>query len=460
MLDLNYDITRLRGAEYNPRHINEDDLTKLAESIRDLGLVKPLIVRGTLLVAGHQRTKALRSLGYTTAPVYVLPRDTTTYDEVRFNQLHNGTDMDGGDEMVRITGGFDALGFTIVEPSRITGNYRSKLANVRTAIADLIVKYGPWGGVVATKSGRVIHAAQYALAAGLTRTKLTTFVIADADEGKYRAFLDRQYGVFSYTHLKKDTFIQTLAQMKRLRGQTRGGKSTLYEQHVIPFAMKNKTARFIDFGSGQGDYANAMRKRGLDFFDIELFRRVGASQSIDMREVNTMVTAMTRSLYDNGPYDHVVCDSVLNSVDCRQAETAVMTVLNMLAAKGGRVFFSGRPVEAIEHMNNTTKIQNSRRYVEFPDKDGFTALYRDGRWFYQKFHTKPEAAAIAPRFGFRALVHSHTGTSWQIEAVKERDLPLDDMLAACDYEFDLPVSDDRRLGRGEDVKAAVRAIYG
>ena len=111
VLDLNADITGLRGADYNPRHITPEDLDTLAESIATLGLVKPLIVRKDLLVAGHQRTKALRKLGIDRAAVFRLGRDTTVYDEIRFNQLHNGTDLDGGDENVRIAGGFDDPGF-------------------------------------------------------------------------------------------------------------------------------------------------------------------------------------------------------------------------------------------------------------------------------------------------------------------------------------------------------------
>lgn len=152
-LILDCDITNLRGAEYNPRHIDPDDLKVLAESIRTVGLVKPLIARGDLLVAGHQRTKALRSLGIATAAVYRLPVDTTVYDEIRFNQLHNGTDLDGGDENAQITGGFERDGWHVVEPGRITGNMRSKLAVVRAEIAGMILKYGPWGGVVATRDG-------------------------------------------------------------------------------------------------------------------------------------------------------------------------------------------------------------------------------------------------------------------------------------------------------------------
>ena len=113
MLHLNYDITHLRGAEYNPRFIGEDDLARLAESVRELGLVKPLIVRGDLLVAGHQRTKALRKLGITRAAVYVLPCETTVYDEVRFNQLHNGVTLAGAHVKILVVGFIGMLQQTV-----------------------------------------------------------------------------------------------------------------------------------------------------------------------------------------------------------------------------------------------------------------------------------------------------------------------------------------------------------
>jgi len=463
MLHLEYDITGLKGAEYNPRRIEDADLERLASSIKELGLVKPLIVRGDLLVAGHQRTKALRRLGVTKAPVYVLNKDTTTYDEVRFNQLHNGTDMDGGDEDVKIAGGFAAVGYEVVDSNRIKGNFRSKLANVRVGICELIVRYGAWGGVVATKSGRVIHAAQYALAAALTRTPLTCFVIEDADEAKYRGYLDRQYGVFSYDHLQKDTFIQTLAQMNRLRVTKSGkeNKSTLYESMVIPYAITHRKLRYIDFGSGWGDYARSMRKQGFHYHDVELFRR-NNSRVLDIAQVGIMLDGMIHDLTKLGPYDVTVLDSVLNSVDCVEAESAVLTVTNMLTRKGGRAFLSGRRMENVEAHSRSTKRADTqaRRYVEFLDKDGFTAIYRDGHWFYQKYHTAQGAADLAKSFGFSVARQAHTNTSFQLECVKERDLELESVLSACDYEFNMDIGNGQRLGRHEDVKNAVKEIYG
>ena len=66
------------------------------------------------------------------------------------------------------------------------------MANVRKELCELILAYGPFGACVATRSGKVIHCAQYALAAALTRTPLTVYVIEDEREAEYRAFLSRK----------------------------------------------------------------------------------------------------------------------------------------------------------------------------------------------------------------------------------------------------------------------------
>lgn len=462
MLHLEYDITKLRGAEYNPRKIGGDDLAALAESIETLGLIKPLIVRGDLLVAGHQRTKALRKLGRTVAPVYVLPAHTTVYDEVRFNQLHNGTDLDGGDEAVMIEGGV-ALGYQVVTASRVTGNLRAKMAPVRKEIADLITAYGPWGGVVATASGRVIHCAQYALAAIMTGTPLTVYGIADEREDEYRARLDRQYGVFCYDGLKRETYIQTFAQMMRLREgpSGKGNRSQLYDLHVIPWIEGGQRGAGIDFGSGQGDYAMALRNRGFDLHDVELFRRSRGAQAIDMVAINRMIDGMVRRLEQEGPYDFVICDAVLNSVDSLDAEAAVMGILNLLCKPGGDLFVSGRKLERVEGGRRHTQAVGDHRYLEFLDSDGFSALFRKGRWFYQKFHDGAQVEALLERFGFAAIVHdrSSSSTAFQMHARKVRDVSLQVALSSVEFEFDLPVSDDRRIGRVEDVSRATRAIY-
>ena len=127
MLELDYPIKDLVGADYNPREIDKESLKILRQSIKTLGIVKPIIVSGNLIVAGHQRTKALLAAGIDKAPVYLLPENINQTDEIRFNQLHNGTDFDSGDERAWV-GRSENLGFEMVPPIKLRGNMRAKMA--------------------------------------------------------------------------------------------------------------------------------------------------------------------------------------------------------------------------------------------------------------------------------------------------------------------------------------------
>lgn len=454
MLDLNFDITHLRGAEYNPREITPDDLAVLAESIKELGLVKPLIVRGDLLIAGHQRTKSLRALGINTAAVFKLSSATTVYDETRFNQLHNGTDMDSGDENCHVSGLVGCSGFHSIPSKQIRGNFRARMAGVRREICELILKYGAWGGCVATESGTVIHCAQYALACASVGAPLTVFVIPDSERGRYERYLNRTYGVFSYKHLERKTYIQTFAQLPRLRQSKLAVKhSRLYENLVLPFLGSNngKSLRGIDFGSGHADYAEFLRARGYPIIDVELFRRQGAGNTIDTLAVHRMIDVMCRELTANGPFDYVVCDSVLNSVDCLAAETAVMTFISALCKPGGTVFFSGRCSEYIQSRLRCTQSASGATQIWFLDHDGFTAKYRKGEWFYQKFHDKAGVVKMAAAAGLKLITHQRSDSSWQVQATPTVGPSREQLVSAIRYEFELMLPGGVPLGRSADV---------
>ena len=251
MLELDYPIKDLVGADYNPREIDEESLKTLRQSIKTLGIVKPIIVSGNLIVAGHQRTKALLAAGIDKAPVYLLPANINQTDEIRFNQLHNGTDFDSGDERAWV-GRSENLGFEMVPPIKLRGNMRAKMANVRNEICKLIIKYGNWGACVATQAGKVIHAGQYVLACKAMGIPTRVYRIPNNMAQQAAEFLNKKYGKFSYDHLAKTTFIQTFAQKFRLRHDEQEEKpfnaSPTYEKSLIPNYKKGE--RIFDFGCG------------------------------------------------------------------------------------------------------------------------------------------------------------------------------------------------------------------
>jgi hypothetical protein len=62
-LHMSYPLEGLKGADYNPRRIGDDAIERLQRSLRTIGVCKPIIARGKTIVAGHQRTRALRGMG-------------------------------------------------------------------------------------------------------------------------------------------------------------------------------------------------------------------------------------------------------------------------------------------------------------------------------------------------------------------------------------------------------------
>jgi hypothetical protein len=89
-LELTYPMGDLKPADYNPRRISPTAFGILQDSIRALGVVKPIILNadGTI-VAGHQRTKAMTAIGLRSTPAVVLDGKARRADEIRFNLMHN-----------------------------------------------------------------------------------------------------------------------------------------------------------------------------------------------------------------------------------------------------------------------------------------------------------------------------------------------------------------------------------
>jgi hypothetical protein len=70
-------LDALVPAPYNPRQISDAALAGLTESLKRFGLVQPIVVndRTGHVVGGHQRVKALQTLGETSAQVIVVDLD-------------------------------------------------------------------------------------------------------------------------------------------------------------------------------------------------------------------------------------------------------------------------------------------------------------------------------------------------------------------------------------------------
>ncbi len=90
----------LKPAEYNPRHWNRKAVNDLTESIREFGLIDPIIVNGApkrknVVIGGHFRLKVAKDLGYETVPVnYVEIDDLDREKELNIRLNKNSGDWD------------------------------------------------------------------------------------------------------------------------------------------------------------------------------------------------------------------------------------------------------------------------------------------------------------------------------------------------------------------------------
>lgn len=227
--------------------------------------------------------------------------------------------------------------------------------------------------------------------------------------------------------------------------------SPTYEKSLIPNYKKGE--RILDFGCGQADYVKKLRKIGYDIHGVELFYRKG--NFIDSTMVHKMIDNLCEQLETKGLFDIVICDYVLNSVDSMTAENDVLTVVNAMCRMGGKIYFSGRAREKIDLQDRTTYAgeAKSHRYIEFLDDDGFSALFRKGHWFYQKFHRQKEAIALGRRFinTTEAKLERHNPGVWCMSGVKNIVLPQQAIEESITREFEMLHPDGKPIGRSKDV---------
>ena len=91
-------IGELRPDPANPRRISDDELESLTRSIREFGLVDPIIVRreDKVVIGGHQRLLAARKLGMKQVPVVLvdLSEDQAHLLNLALNRISGSWDQE------------------------------------------------------------------------------------------------------------------------------------------------------------------------------------------------------------------------------------------------------------------------------------------------------------------------------------------------------------------------------
>lgn len=448
-------ISSISPASYNPRKITEQQFERLRESISELGFIMPILVnkKNNTIIAGHQRTKAAKAIGMESIPVLWV-KDIQIGDEIKFNQIHNAVE-----KVEQIP--------TLLKTKHKAGCYveldtkdfkiGSSGATYLKETCKLLTKYGNALSCVVC-GDEVVVGSNYVKACDLLKLSVNTYIIEYDDKSKLSKYLNTDYGEYSYEQIERKTYVQGLAQLYRNTVKEEGKKqqaSTLYEKKVIPFLTGHpeNDVSILDFGCGKGDYIKMLSKRyqaiGLEFYNNN-------GKYIDIAKGNLMIDRLIKHIKEFKDFDIVVCDSVLNSVDSKEAEESVLGCLNLFCRN--KLFISGRPIDTVLNKYELkTDRYNAKRFLEFLDRDNFSANYRTGQWYFQHYHSKDQVVGLIERNGFRvaSIDWAKNGDSFQIEADKIATLPGDVYRKAVMFEFNLPLPNNKRYGRHDDVLEAV-----
>jgi len=128
-------IDQVRPNPYQPRRsFDEETLVGLADSIREVGVLQPLLVRsaddGYELIAGERRLRAARRAGLTEVPVVVRTADdVASLEQALVENLHR-QDLNPLDEAAAYQQLIEDFGYTQEQVAQRVGRSRASVANL------------------------------------------------------------------------------------------------------------------------------------------------------------------------------------------------------------------------------------------------------------------------------------------------------------------------------------------
>lgn len=422
-----FPLDKIIPAQYNPREISEKSFEELKKSILQYGICKPVILnKNGTIVAGHQRTRAMKEIGLATTPAFILNSNIKTNEEIRFNMLHNSLETE--ESKIRIELENIQYGFQFIEPKQII--IEKKGDSIKNwEICNLINKYGDFGCVIIDRNGKVLHNSDYGFCCKLLNRKLLIYVLNNTEN--FIETIQQDFGKYSYNNLNIKSYNQTHCQMCR-NGETI--HSRLYEKYVIPNISKEQ--RIMDFGAGQCFYINKLKKDGFMAHCYEPFFNGNNSKKINIGKVKEMISDLETDIKQNGLYDVVILDSVINSVINDEFEKNVLISCNSLLKADGVFYIATRCSDEINRTWKQTTCH--RKQIEFLDDDNYAISFRKGVFTVQKFHTENSLRKLLEKY-FEEIEITKSINKNQLFAICKKPLRIkqEEMQEALNIEFNM-----------------------
>lgn len=130
----NCEIDLISPSKFQPRrNFNDEEITALSASIKEQGIIQPLVVRrqgsGFELIAGERRLRAAKLAGLEKVPVLIKNVSDNAVLEIALVENIQREDLNALEEAYAINQLIDTFGLTQEEAARRLGRSRSAVAN-------------------------------------------------------------------------------------------------------------------------------------------------------------------------------------------------------------------------------------------------------------------------------------------------------------------------------------------
>lgn len=221
-------ISQLRANPYQPRKaFDEEAIHELAESIRQHGVIQPIIVRPVLrgyeIIAGERRFRASQYCGNATVPAVVRTFNDQQVMEIALIENLQRENLNAMEVAVAYQGLMDQFSLTQEELSVKVGKSRSHIANFLRLLAlpEEVKDYVSRGTLSMGHARAIVGVKDEILVKQLAKQSIEQqWSVRELEEAVQQ--LDRsQTGEKAKTKLKKkDPFIDTLEESLRERFKT------------------------------------------------------------------------------------------------------------------------------------------------------------------------------------------------------------------------------------------------
>ena len=156
------DINLIRLNPNQPRtNFNQKDISDLASSIKELGLIQPITVKkdhdSYELISGERRLRAFKQLGIKTIPAYVRNANDQTSLEMALVENIQRKDLDPIEIAISYSRLIDELNLSQDEMSKRVGKDRSTISNyIRLLKLDPIIQSGIRDNFISMGHGRCL----------------------------------------------------------------------------------------------------------------------------------------------------------------------------------------------------------------------------------------------------------------------------------------------------------------